>query len=94
MNKTDPFPGMPRRSLFVDNTEGSKGTLPTSEGVRVRAAKPTAADVLGGLSIDGVRRGFDEAVAKKTGRPALGDPWKELGISERTYHRRKKAGTL
>ena len=28
------------------------------------------------------------------GRPTLGEPWKMMGISRRTYFRRKKAGTL
>jgi hypothetical protein len=32
----------------------------------------------------------------KGGRPKMiiGEPWKELGISERTWFRRKKAGKL
>jgi hypothetical protein len=29
---------------------------------------------------------------KKIGRPAVGEPWKELGLSRRTWERRRKAG--
>ena len=30
--------------------------------------------------------------SKSGGRPSLGEPWKELGISRATYFRRKKEG--
>ena len=32
-----------------------------------------------------------EKATSKVGRPSSGEPWKALGISERTYYRRQKA---
>ena len=45
------------------------------------------------------RGGYDPAKAARlksanAGRKALGEPWKAMGISRRTYFRRKKAGLL
>jgi len=39
-------------------------------------------------------RELQSARGKRGGRPSLGEPWAELGISRRTYFRRRKSGDI
>ena len=40
---------------------------------------------------EAIRQSQAEKATSKVGRPSSGEPWKALGISERTYYRRQKA---
>ncbi len=74
----DPFPELPRRSLFT-NTAGHEPTQSLADRVIVhRDIKPASAATVG------------PAAKRKRGRPLAPKPWIAEGISRATWNRRKK----
>ncbi len=77
LDKTDPFEGLPRRSLFVEDAEQSAK----------EAAKRTVKAIR--KTVQKAREALE--TPKKRGRPATSTkPWEAEGISRRTYFNRQK----
>jgi hypothetical protein len=87
----------PVRKIPVKRSTRKAGKKTVKIRIKAKVAKPRPKTVKKAKAVlkQAEAKARSAETKKKPGpRPKVGEPWKPLGISKATYHRRRKAGEL